>query len=708
MVRDACLSWMSANAQWPKMTQAGSPDPAELKDNNRPMRWFQATREVLGCEWQLLRVHRKLALAMAGVLFVPALYAWIYLFAMWDPSSHTRDLPAGLVNLDQGAQYRKQSLNLGKEVLASIEAQGQFSYRRYEDPQQARRDVRQGRLAFMLEVPADFSQRALPGEQSGAAKLTIYTSEGNNYASASFARRFAPEVAQRVNTMLAEARWDLVLSSAAGSQRNLDSLRTALGDLHKGASELQSGLGRARDGGRQAALASESALESALRLRTGAAQVAEGSQQLGGGVRQIGASLRTLEVGIPPESELTLLRQGARTLADGQQEMLRGLDALGTGTQQLEAGLLQLRTAADDIPLFGGSVVEGIAPIMAGTRELGAGMNRARDAQARLLQGTQRLQEGVGTLADGTARARSAVNSLQTRLPEDTRLDRLTEGSRELANGHEALLGGLRQLGSGTQALNTGLAGLVDGVGRLDTGLELLRRSLPIDVDRPEGNAQGLALSVEPVIEAVAPVPNQGSALAPNFVPLALWVGAVMVAFLVHLRRVPEQLGGHPRLALAAGKLLLPLCVVLLQSMAMLALLVWVLEVPMPQPGLLALTLATTSVAFLAIVWALVRLLGDLGKVVAVLLLIVQVSAAGALVPIELSDESFQALHPYLPLTWVVQTFRATLFGAYDGQFWPTYTAIAWTAIAGLALGALVGRWRTVPAGQWRPPLDIE
>jgi putative membrane protein len=191
-------------------------------------------------------------------------------------------------------------------------------------------------------------------------------------------------------------------------------------------------------------------------------------------------------------------------------------------------------------------------------------------------------------------------------------------------------------------------------------------------VDRPEGNAQGLALSVEPLIEVVAPVPNQGSALVPNFVPLALWVGAVMIAFLVHLRRVPEQLGGHPRLALAAGKLLLPLGVVLLQSMAMLALLVWVL------------------------------------KVVAVLLLIVQVSAAGALVPIELSDESFQALHPYLPLTWVVQTFRATLFGAYDGQFWPTYAFVAWTAIVGLAIGALVGRWRTVPASQWRPPLDIE
>jgi len=66
------------------------------------MGWWKATREVVQCEWQLLRGHPRLALACAGLLFVPALYAWIYLYAMWDPAAHTRELPAGLVNLGPG------------------------------------------------------------------------------------------------------------------------------------------------------------------------------------------------------------------------------------------------------------------------------------------------------------------------------------------------------------------------------------------------------------------------------------------------------------------------------------------------------------------------------------------------------------------------------------------------------------------------------
>ena len=107
-------------------------------------------------------------------------------------------------------------------------------------------------------------------------------------------------------------------------------------------------------------------------------------------------------------------------------------------------------------------------------------------------------------------------------------------------------------------------------------------------------------------------------------------------------------------------------------------------------------------------VFALVRLLGDLGKVVAVLLLIVQVSAAGALLPIQLNDEAFQAMQPYLPLIWVVSAFRASIFGAYDGMFWPQLGVVGAIAAAALVVGTVAGRWRAMPLAEWRPPLDIK
>jgi putative membrane protein len=672
------------------------------------MSWWQATRAVFAQEWLLLRRHRKLAWAFVGLLFVPALYAFIYLWAMWDPASHTRALPAGLVNLDTGARYRDRELNLGAEVLAAIERHGQFSYTRFSDAEVARKQVRQGRLAFALEIPADFSRRAVPGETPGAAKLTIYTSEGNNVSSAGFARRFAPEVAQRVNTMLGEARWELVLSTAAGSQRNLETLHLALADLHQGAGELARGLGKAGDGSSQVASGSRAAIEAAQRLRGGAAQLAEAAPQLAGGLRQVGPVVRGIEARRPSDGDIAALRQGTRQVTEGQRELGRGLDALLAGSRQLQQGLAQYKSEADEVPLFGSRLVEGMAPIEDGARQLAQGLDGAREGSLRLLAASQRIDEAVTTLTDATQRAGSAMALLAPRLPEDTRLDSFVEGARDLSRGSDALLAGLRQLGGGSEALQGGVGRLVEGAQRLDAGLELLRRSLPLAVDQPGGSAQGLALSVQPVMEVVAPVPNNGVALTPNFVPLALWVGAVMAAFLVHWRRIVEPLDQLPRSAQVAGKLALPAGAVLLQALVMLVMLVGVLHVPLPNPLQFTLTLLATSATFLALVFALVRLLGDLGKVVAVLLFIVQVSAAGALLPIELSDSTFQALHPYLPLTWVVTAFRASLFDAFDGVFWPSWFVVVGFGVGALAVGALLGRWRVVTAAEWRPPLDIE
>jgi putative membrane protein len=672
------------------------------------MTWLQAVREVLRYEWLLLQRHRKLALAAVGLLFVPALYALIYLWSMWDPTSHTNELPVGLVNLDTGAQYTGRELNLGTDVLAAIEQHGLFHYQRFSDREEARRLVRRGDLAFTLEVPADFSRRALPGEAPGAAKLTLYTSEGNNYSSAGFARRFAPEVAQRVNTMLGEARWEMVLSSAAGSKRSLDTLRAALADLHEGSTELQAGLKKAGEGQKTLLDGSQRASEGAGRLRTGAQQLAEQAPQLSSGLRQVAPMLRGIDARRPSDADLAALRQGTRQLSEGQRELGRGLDALAAGGRQIGGGLGQLKTAADDIPIFGGSIVEGVVPLEDGTRQLVAGLDTAREGNERLLAAALRIDEAVISLTEGTQRAGTAAAQAAARLPEDQRLDSFVDGTRELARGSDILAGSLRQLATGHEALGGGLAKLHEGAARIGVGLELVRGSLPLAVDSPGGSAQGLTMSVEPVIEVVAPVPNNGIALTPNFVPLALWVGAVMAAFLVHFRRIVQPLEGLPRTAQVAGKLVLPLAAVLTQALLMMAMLVGVLQVPMPQPGLFALTLLSASLTFLLLIFALVRLLGDLGKVVAVVLLIVQVSAAGALLPIQLNDAAFQAMHPYLPLTWVVSAFRASLFGAYDGVFWPQLGVVLAIAAGALVVGTLAGRWRVMPLAEWRPPLDIE
>jgi putative membrane protein len=163
-----------------------------------------------------------------------------------------------------------------------------------------------------------------------------------------------------------------------------------------------------------------------------------------------------------------------------------------------------------------------------------------------------------------------------------------------------------------------------------------------------------------------------------------------------------------PRLALWLGKLAVPAGIVLGQALFMLVMMVLVFDVKVPNVPTFALTLAIASLAFLAIVFAMVKFLGDAGKVLAVLLLVLQLSSAGGLIPIELTNEFFQKISPYLPFTWVVRAFRATLFGAFDGDWAVPWIAVVTAGVTAVIAGAFLGRYRFVDDALYGPAIDID
>jgi putative membrane protein len=120
-----------------------------------------------------------------------------------------------------------------------------------------------------------------------------------------------------------------------------------------------------------------------------------------------------------------------------------------------------------------------------------------------------------------------------------------------------------------------------------------------------------------------------------------------------------------------------------------------------------AVTMLVAAWAFLAIVHLLVRAFGEAGKLLAVLLLTLQLAAGGGVLPIELSGGLFQSLHAWLPFTWVVRALRASLFGAFDNGWWQAWGVVAAVGATALVAAAFVGQWKLVPQAQYRPPLDV-
>jgi putative membrane protein len=216
-----------------------------------------------------------------------------------------------------------------------------------------------------------------------------------------------------------------------------------------------------------------------------------------------------------------------------------------------------------------------------------------------------------------------------------------------------------------------------------------------------------LATSVQPQLEIEATVANSGSAFAPNVIPAALWLGAGIAAFLVHLRVLPRHAQFFSRLAQALGKITVPASIVLLQAACVWFAVVVVLKISVAHPVAFVLVLGVASVTFLTIVFALTRAFGDAGKAFAMIFLAVQITSSGGVLPVELSGGFFTSISPWLPLTWVVRALKASLFDAYGGAWQYPLTIVALAGCATLVSTIWIGRWRFIKSSSMRPAVDF-
>jgi putative membrane protein len=621
----------------------------------------------------------RLWLAALVVALIPAVYVLIYLASVWDPAAKTGDLPVAIVNLDQGLEYRSHAFNVGRDVVERLKLKPTFGYVDFVDEQQARLGVRQGHLAFALIVPPDFSSNAIPGAQAGAGKLVVFTSEGNSYPSAGLARRFAEDLGREVNQSLNEQRWTLVLSDAAGSQRSIERLHEGVSQLRLGAKELAAGAQQTSKGSEV--------------LASGAGRIDQGVVQLAAGARELGTGVRSMFAQRARNTDLRRLDEGAQALVAGHDELGKGLLALQQGSGRLQAGITGFREEADGSVFVATRIKEGLDQLGEGVTALDAGLKSATAGQQKLSDGATQVNTGVIALTGGVRALNAGLRSMVTALPEDARLDELVRGSGSLSTAAQTLKAGNQKVSAGAQHL----AG----------GLDLLESALPANLKAMDGNAQGLANSVQPRMEVAAPVQNNGSAFAPNIIPGALWLGASLAAFLIHMRTLPRWAARYSPWSRMSGKILLPLGLVLVQALLVWFSVLWILKIQVLDGQAFAVILAVAAMTFLLIVFALTRALGDAGKALALIFLAVQLSSSGGVLPVELSGGLFAQISPYMPITWVVKAIKASLFGAFEGAW---QLPLQWVALSGLVAAVsacFIGRWRYVKLSSLRPSLDL-
>lgn len=629
-------------------------------------------------EFLLVRSQAKWLVTGCVVAMIPALYLLIYLASMWDPASNTRSLRVGLVNQDKGYAYRDQMVDMGGELVNRLMRKADLGYSPLATPETARELVRSGDLAFAIIIPPDFSALAVPARMADEGRLEIYASAGNNYQTYLIAKKYAEEIDAELNQALNEQRWKFVLTSSMAS-KDLFELKSALTEIQKGTLELNAGL--------------QTAARNSGRMAQGMTQLGEEVNKLTTGTQQVGQFLRSMETVLPPADDVRRLRVGAEELAAAHLELDKALGQLHAGSVRLSQGVEQFRQNQPSVPFFSSSLQEALDPLQTGLGDLRDGLVKAQTGHKQLTSGSESIRDSVRTLAFGVRDLRAGLRQVVVKVPENPPLVQLGQSASDLALAQAQLDQGLQKLS--------------DGGVFLQSSTQLLLNRVPTQVNLIDGSPEGLAHSVISELKLGSQVSHLGAAMVPNVIPVAIWLGAGIAVFLIrgrHITRVARPYSGAAKLL---GKASVPMCMVVVQSVALMGLLMLWFDLRVDHPLAWIGLILCTAMSFVFVLMLFIQLAGDMGKALAMLLLALQISASGGVVPIELSSEFFAVLSPWLPMTWVVQGLKAAMFGAYAGNWSvPLMQTLALT-LACAVFTVATGRWHYCRARHMRPMLDV-
>ena len=545
-------------------------------------------------------------IVLIAIIILPSLYALLNIQACWDPYGNTGNVEFAIANLDKGATFEDQKINVGNELVKDLKKNDKFDWK-FVTEKELRDGVYNGDYYAGIVIPKNLSKNivSIASDDPKQAELEYVV----NVKSNPVATKLTDTGANTVYTTLNAKIIQIINLAAYGK----------LGELQEG---LAAGASQLAGGGAQ--------------LQAGAAQVSSGASQVAGGVGQVEDGASQVKEGA------SQVEQGAGDVKQGAGQVQQGSEAVQQGASQVQQGSEELDAAVDPSLIPEGPVKEYVNS----SSQLAKGSGKVAEGSSQVAQGASALADGSVQLAEGSSQVAGGASAL-------------ADGSVQLAEGSLSLAAGAELLGnSAAQALFTAAGSLGASADQLSaiTGInETLLGDYffsPVKLDRHE----------------VFSVPDYGSNVAPFYLVLSMWVGALITCVMME----PKSSVGtkYSPFEMYSGKLLIYVIMSILQACVTL-IGAHLLGVHVENYPLFIFSAILVSVVFMILIYSIISAIGTVGKGLAVILLVLQISATGGIYPIQIMHQFFQTLYPYMPMTYAIKLIREAQLGVVWSNYWP-------------------------------------
>lgn len=206
----------------------------------------------------------------------------------------------------------------------------------------------------------------------------------------------------------------------------------------------------------------------------------------------------------------------------------------------------------------------------------------------------------------------------------------------------------------------------------------------------PEGYGEFFSQPVLVTTEEVYPIPNYGSAMTPFYTILAIWVGGTILVALIKVKAEPKNLKNVKSYQLFFGRYLLFFVMGQLQALIIVLGDIYILHCQILYMGWFWLVASLASVTFTLLIYSLALSFGDVGKALAVVIMVIQIAGSGGTFPIELLPAVYRNIYIFFPFPYAINAMRETIGGMYGSDYMKNLAELMIFAVVGLLIGLVI------------------
>lgn len=683
--------------------------------------------------------HNMVAMIVTiGVCLIPSLYAWFNIAANYDPYANTGNIKIAVANADKGTENELiGELNVGEEIVQNLKKNDSLGWK-FTDEKKAVQGVKSGKYYAAIVIPEDFSssfvsilsgdmkqpqfeyylnekKNAIAPKVTGTGASTIQEQVNEEFiaAAAGSVSKILGQTAEQMGTQVDTVQESLIAKMQT-AEENLEEYQVVLENLNKtidGSDDLINGTQETLD-----------ALKSAV--ASGAKSMNNGTDILASVRNSVGA----LSVGLSDG-----LTQGADALSGISSAVGTDLGKLNEKVQNVNEKIGNTITSMQDLISKNEEILTVLReldnqvpgnPLSEIIEKLETENQRHKEILKNLQTGNNSIGNAVNTSVQGLNQIASVIQdgqkNLQTSrvsfeknvLPSlNQSLDSFAQlsgkvsgvlaGVEPSAEQFKNVTGDLKQTLSDTKtAMESTKEALDDVQKKLNTAITDLGALQSSDIylslkeltKKDTGEvAEFMHSPVQLETKSFYRVENYGSAMAPFYTNLAIWVGGIVLIAIFKMEvDKDEKIKSFTVTQGYFGRWILYITTGLIQALIICLGDIYILKIQCKNPAAFVFAGLFASFVYVNLIYALSITFKHIGKALSVILVILQIPGSAGTYPIEMTPAFFQFVHPLLPFTYGINAMREAIAGIYGMHYWKNILCLAVFSPIALGIGLLL------------------